>query len=77
MPVVEEIEHEKRPGLSEDDTALLDVQVHIPPSSAGYKTIYRYAERVDVVVMAVSSIAAVGAGTCLPLMTVGPKTKPS
>jgi hypothetical protein len=71
MPVGEETENEKRLSLSEDDTALLDIQVHIPPTDAGYKTIYRFADRVDVVVMLISSVAAAAAGTCLPLMTVG------
>jgi ATP-binding cassette subfamily B (MDR/TAP) protein 1 len=62
--------NEKQLGLGEADVALLDAQVEIPQTGAEYKTIYRFANRLDVVVMVLSSISAAAAGTSLPLMTV-------
>lgn len=57
-------------GLREADMAVLDAQVDIPQTDAGYKAIYRFATKVDFVVMVLSSISAAAAGTSLPLMTV-------
>lgn len=57
-------------GFGEADIALLDAQVQIPQTDAGYKAIYRFANQVDLVVMVLSSLSAAAAGTSLPLMTV-------
>jgi ATP-binding cassette, subfamily B (MDR/TAP), member 1 len=67
---VHDIGNVKKLGLGEADVALLDAQVELPQTDAGYKTIYRFANRLDVVVMVLSSISAAAAGTSLPLMTV-------
>ncbi len=60
-------------GLDADEIALLDSQVEVGTSDAGYGAIYRYAERLDRLVMATSAVFAVVAGATMPLMTVSLK----
>ncbi|KAL1861499.1 hypothetical protein VTK73DRAFT_7064 [Phialemonium thermophilum] len=57
-------------GLSEDEIRLLDKQVHTPASDAGYLSIFRLANGVDLLVMAVCALLAATAGSAIPLMTV-------
>ena len=57
-------------GLDEVELKCLSSQIDLPPSKAGYLTIYRCANRVDVLVIAFSAVMASGAGATLPLMTV-------
>ncbi|KIH93730.1 hypothetical protein SPBR_09155 [Sporothrix brasiliensis 5110] len=57
-------------GLDEAELACLARQIDLPASTAGYGAIYRYADRVDRLVMLVSGVAACGAGSSMPLMTI-------
>ncbi|KJR86139.1 ATP-binding protein cassette, subfamily B (MDR/TAP), member 1 [Sporothrix schenckii 1099-18] len=57
-------------GLDEAELACLARQIDLPASTAGYGAIYRYADRVDRLVMFVSGVAACGAGSTMPLMTI-------
>ncbi|KAK0703921.1 multidrug resistance protein-like protein 1 [Lasiosphaeria miniovina] len=57
-------------GLAEAELAVLDAQVDIPKTDLGYKAVFRFATPVDIVVMLLSSVCAMAAGTTLPLMTV-------
>lgn len=57
-------------ALDADELTCLSSQVDLPPSEAGYKTIYRYATRLDILVMILSAAVAAGAGSTMPLMTV-------
>lgn len=57
-------------GLDEAEIKLLDSQVETPPSKAGYIAIYRYANRLDLFVMAICVLLASVAGAAMPLMTV-------
>ena len=46
------------------------IEVTIPEVKAGFATLYRYATRNDLIIIFISSIAAIGAGAALPIMTV-------
>lgn len=45
-------------------------QLDIPEVTVTFKTLYRYATRNDLIIIAVSSICAIAGGAVLPLMTV-------
>ncbi|KAI0399242.1 ABC transporter [Xylaria palmicola] len=56
--------------LPEHEATILRNQVTTPEIKAGFATLYRYATRNDLIIIFVSSIAAIAAGAALPLMTV-------
>lgn len=56
--------------LNEDEKAIIEDQLHIPEVKVGYFSLYRYANKKEIAIMLVSSIAAIAAGAVLPLMTV-------
>lgn len=56
--------------LTDDELEILKSQVEVPPLSAGYGTIFRYASGPDRALLFLSALAAVAVGTSLPLMTV-------
>ena len=56
--------------LNEDEKAIIKDQLHIPEVKVGYFLLYRYANKKEIAIMLVSSIAAIAAGAVLPLMTV-------
>ncbi|KND87719.1 Leptomycin B resistance protein pmd1 [Tolypocladium ophioglossoides CBS 100239] len=56
-------------GLDEGELVRLSSQVEIPQSSSGYLDLYRHADSVDLLVMALSAVVAAGAGATMPLMT--------
>ncbi|KAH8910099.1 P-loop containing nucleoside triphosphate hydrolase protein [Coniochaeta sp. PMI_546] len=56
--------------LPEDQAAILKNQVVTPDVKVGIATLYRYASRNDLLIMAVSAVAAIASGAALPLMTV-------
>lgn len=49
---------------------LLRSQITLPELKAGFGTLYRYASRNDLMIMAVCTVCAIAAGAALPLMTV-------
>lgn len=57
-------------GLDEVELACLSSQIDLPASTVGYGAIYRYANRLDLLVMIFSGVAACAAGSTMPLMTV-------
>ncbi|KAK3375110.1 P-loop containing nucleoside triphosphate hydrolase protein [Podospora didyma] len=56
--------------LPEREAKLLKDQVFTPNAKVGIATLYRYASRNDLIIMAVSAVAAIASGAALPLMTV-------
>lgn len=56
--------------LPDHERLILKAQVDTPITSTGWKTLYRYGTRNDFLIMAVSAICAIAAGSALPLMTV-------
>ncbi|KAJ6441942.1 multidrug resistance protein 3 [Purpureocillium lavendulum] len=56
--------------LDEHELDCLSRQVEMPKSDSGYTQIFRYANTVDGLIMALSAVAAAGAGATMPLMTV-------
>ncbi|TAQ87981.1 hypothetical protein B7494_g3666 [Chlorociboria aeruginascens] len=56
--------------LPEAEAAILKRQVDIPDVKAGWSALYRYSTTNDILIIIVSSIAAIAAGAALPLMTV-------
>ncbi|KAF2970460.1 hypothetical protein GQX73_g3168 [Xylaria multiplex] len=56
--------------LPENEATILRRQVTTPEVKTGFATLYRYATRNDLLIIFVSSIAAIGAGAALPIMTV-------
>jgi ATP-binding cassette subfamily B (MDR/TAP) protein 1 len=56
--------------LPEHQAAILKNQVFTPDVKVGIATLYRYASRNDLLIMAVSALCAIASGAALPLMTV-------
>lgn len=56
--------------LPVDEAEVLRRQVDIPVVSVGYKTLYRYATRNDMIIVVISIICSIAGGAALPLMTV-------
>jgi len=56
--------------LPADQAAILKNQVFTPDVKVGIATLYRYASRNDLTIMAVSGVCAIASGAALPLMTV-------
>ncbi|KAM7199857.1 P-loop containing nucleoside triphosphate hydrolase protein [Rhypophila sp. PSN 637] len=56
--------------LSETEAQIIKSQVLTPDVKVGISTLYRYASRNDLIIMAVGSICAIASGAALPLMTV-------
>jgi len=52
------------------EAAILKGQVFTPDAKVGIATLYRYASRNDLIIMAVSTLAAIASGAALPLMTI-------
>ncbi|KAI3400964.1 hypothetical protein diail_1172 [Diaporthe ilicicola] len=57
-------------GMPPEQAAILRRQVETPDVKVGLATLYRYATRVDLMLLAVGSICAIGSGAILPVMTV-------
>ncbi len=57
-------------GLDEAEIDILDSQVAMPTSTAGYWAIYKYADRLDIFFILASLVFAAAAGAATPLMTV-------
>lgn len=56
--------------LPEHEAEILKAQVTVPDVKAGIATLYRYASRNDLLIIAVSAVCAIAAGAALPLMTI-------
>ena len=56
--------------LPEHEAAIIRRQLDIPVVKPGYKDLYRYATRNDLLIMLVSGICAIAAGAAMPLMTI-------
>jgi len=56
--------------LPEHERDILKKQLDVPDLKIGYLTLYRYATRWDIILLAVSAITGIAAGAAMPLMTV-------
>ena len=56
--------------LPDNEAAVLRKQLHIPPVKATFKTLFRYATPVDMVIIALASLGAIAGGSAMPLMTI-------
>ncbi|KXS94977.1 hypothetical protein AC578_9477 [Pseudocercospora eumusae] len=57
--------------LSENEAAILQKQVETPAAApVTWKSLFRFASRQDILIIAVSSVCAIAAGTAVPLNTV-------
>ncbi|EKG16166.1 Putative ABC transporter protein [Macrophomina phaseolina MS6] len=56
--------------LPENEREILKRQLDTPPVSISYFALYRYATKLEWIIIVVSSICAIAAGAVLPLMTV-------
>ncbi|KAL8997483.1 MAG: hypothetical protein Q9169_003263 [Polycauliona sp. 2 TL-2023] len=56
--------------LPSNERETIKKQLDIPPIAVNFKTLYRYATRNDLIIIAISAIAAIGGGAVMPLMTV-------
>jgi ATP-binding cassette, subfamily B (MDR/TAP), member 1 len=62
-------------GLSEDEQKIISKQLDAPDEKVGYFALFRYANKKDIAIMVVATIASIVAGACLPLMTVSRRTE--
>jgi ATP-binding cassette subfamily B (MDR/TAP) protein 1 len=56
--------------LPEHEKTILKRQTEVPEVKVGYLTLYRYATKMDIVILVVSAFCAIAAGAAMPLMTV-------
>ncbi|CZS93973.1 hypothetical protein WAI453_001346 [Rhynchosporium graminicola] len=52
------------------EAEILKRQINVPPVKAGWRTLYRYSTKNDIMIIIVSSICSIASGAALPLMTV-------
>lgn len=63
-------EDEAYQHLPPHEREIVKRQLHIPTVSVTFRTLYRYATRADLIIIAVSSVCAIAGGAVMPLMTV-------
>ena len=63
-------EDEAYQHLPPHEREIVKRQLDIPTVSVNYKTLYRYATKIDLIIIAVSSVCAIAGGAVMPLMTV-------
>lgn len=56
--------------LPPNEMEIVKKQLHIPDVSVTYWTLFRYATKLDLVIIFISAICAIAGGALLPLMTV-------
>lgn len=56
--------------LPDHERTILKRQTDVPEVKVNYLTLYRYATKIDIVILVVSAISAIAAGAAMPLMTV-------
>src|SRR5215469_12223111 len=56
--------------LPDHEKEILKRQVDIPDVKVGYFTLYRYATKMDILIIIISTICTIAAGVGIPLMTV-------
>ena len=57
--------------LPEHEREIIKRQLDLPPITASFTTLYRYATRNDIIIIVISAICAIIGGAVMPLMTVG------
>jgi len=70
VKVKEQEEDDLYAHLPPAEAEILKRQVNIPVVKTGWKTLYRYSTKYDILIMIVSAICSIAAGAALPLMTV-------
>ena len=63
-------EDEAYQHLPPHEREIVKRQLDIPTVSVTFRTLYRYATKVDLLIIAVSSVCAIAGGAVMPLMTV-------
>lgn len=56
--------------LPDHEAEILRAQLQIPDNPISYFTLYRFMDGTDILVLVLSSIAAIGSGAVMPLMTI-------
>ncbi|CAO2650152.1 Nn.00g014440.m01.CDS01 [Neocucurbitaria sp. VM-36] len=56
-------------GLTEQEKEIIERQTRAPTLTVGYFSLFRYADRKDIIIMVVSLFASIAAGAVMPLMT--------
>lgn len=56
--------------LSEQEREIITRQTDAPNLTVSYFSLFRYANKVEILIMLVSLLASIGAGATMPLMTV-------
>ncbi|EEQ85957.1 multidrug-resistance transporter mdr2 [Blastomyces dermatitidis] len=56
--------------LPEHEQAILKEQLHIPDVKVNYLTLFRYATKMDIIVLIIASVGATAGGAVLPLFTI-------
>lgn len=56
--------------LTEAEQEILAKQLNLPPVKASYFMLYRYATKIDLLIIAISTFFAIVSGVIFPLMTV-------
>lgn len=57
--------------LPEHEREIVKRQLEIPPIKVSFLTLYRYATRNDILIIAISALCSIIGGAVMPLMTVG------
>jgi ATP-binding cassette subfamily B (MDR/TAP) protein 1 len=68
--VAEELAKPAMAGLTDEDREIIEIQTNSPKLTIGYFSLFRYANKKQALIMAISAFASIVAGAVLPLMTV-------
>jgi ATP-binding cassette subfamily B (MDR/TAP) protein 1 len=68
--VTEELAKPAMAGLTDEDREIIEIQTNSPKLTIGYFSLFRYANKKQALIMAISAFASIVAGAVLPLMTV-------
>ncbi|KAK3322314.1 P-loop containing nucleoside triphosphate hydrolase protein [Apodospora peruviana] len=70
VPAKRSLDSDPYRHLSDEEAKVIKDQVYTPDVKVGIATLYRYASRNDLLIMAVAAMSAIASGAALPLMTV-------
>jgi len=69
-PAVQVLRSNALEHLSSHERDILESQLSMPPIETSYIMLYRYATKIDILILVISAICAIASGAIMPLMTV-------
>jgi hypothetical protein len=70
LSIIEFHKNDPLDRLSENERGILHRELYLPPVNVSYQMLFRYASKVDLLILIISASCAAGSGAVMPLMTV-------